>query len=85
MDLFEELASTHRELKTQDKKTYSLIHTPRRRPIQIRPQVDPQTLVLAHIPRRDILALDSGRTPSKSITLICESAERVLRGREGDG
>ena len=71
--------------ENQKKNTHSLIHTPRRRPIQIRPQIDPQTLVLAHIPRRDILPLDTLRTPSERIALVRERAERVLDGRESHG
>jgi hypothetical protein len=70
--------------KDEQKKTHSLIHTPRRRPIQIRPQVDPQTLVLAHIPSSNILALDAGRAPRQSIALVSKSAQRILARRERD-
>ena len=60
----------------------SLIHTPGRRPIQIRPQIDPQTLVLTHIPGSNILALDSSRTPSKSIALVSKNAESIFSSGE---
>lgn len=66
-------------------QTHSLIRTPSRRPIQVRPQIDPQTLALAHIPRRDIRALNTGRTPSQSVALVSESAKRVLARSERDG
>jgi hypothetical protein len=66
-------------------KTHSLIRTPSRRPVQIRPQINPQTLVLAHIPSRYILALHAGRTPRQSIALVSESPERILGRCEGDG
>lgn len=66
-------------------QTHSLIDTPGRRPIQIRPQIDPQALVLAHVPRSNILALNSRRTPGQSVALICESAKSVFGSGERDG
>ena len=62
--------------------THSLIHTPGRRPIQVRPQINPQTLVLTHIPSRNILPLNPLRAPSKRIALISKRPERILGRRE---
>lgn len=63
--------------------TYCLIRTSCRRTIQIRTQVNPQALVLAHIPRCHILPLNTGSAPCESVALICERAERVLATGEG--
>lgn len=71
--------------RTRRQKTHSLIRASGRRPIQISPQINPQTLALTHIPRGDILALNARRAPSKSIALVSESAERVLARGERDG
>lgn len=58
--------------------TYSLICASSRRTVQISAQVDPQALVLTHIPRCHVLPLDACSTPRESITLVRERAECVL-------
>jgi hypothetical protein len=68
--------------KTEIEKTHRLIRTPRRRPIQIRSQINIQILVLAHIPSSNILPLHPRRTPRKRIPLKRKSPKRVLRTRE---
>lgn len=62
--------------------THSLIHTPGRRSIQVRPQINPQTLVLTHIPSRNVLPLNPLRAPSKRIALISKSAESIFSSGE---
>jgi hypothetical protein len=74
--------SKTKETKSKTKKTHSLIHTPPRRPIQIRPQINPQPLPLTNIPSSHILPLHPLRAPSKSISLIRKRPERILRRRE---
>lgn len=64
--------------------TYSLISASCRRSVKISAQVDPQALVLTHIPRCYVLPLDARSTPCKSITLVRERAKGVLAARERD-
>lgn len=65
-------------------QTYRLVCTPCRRTIEVSAQVDPQALILAHVPRRHILPLDTCSTPGEGITLVRELAKRVLAARECD-
>jgi len=64
--------------------TYSLIGASCRRTVKISAQVDPQALVLTHVPRCHVLPLDAGSAPCESITLVRERAKGVLAARKCD-
>lgn len=63
---------------------YCLICTPRRRPIEIRAQIDPQTLTLANIPGRHVRPLGAFSAPSQRIALKRKLAKSILGGRKSD-
>lgn len=64
--------------------TYGLVCASCRRAVEISPQIDPQTLVLTHVPRCDVLSLNACSTPCESVTLVRECTKRVLAARKCD-
>lgn len=61
---------------------HRLIHTPRRRQVQIRAEIDIQILILAHQPCAQVRSAHARRAPLQRIATERKRPKRILRCAE---